>query len=313
MARDRLPELKKKSGQEEGGEEMESLNKIRKKKKAKKDVEMETRDTLEAFLDRIGVVSQEIDQIIAKNTDEIRKLQGKVLSAVHRDEADEAHMEDLNEENKKTAKKVRNALRLDQDRLDVDRKRERKLTDTERSEMKMKQTQLNAQSKHFLNVWQAYNDDQVTHREKSKNLMVKQLRVMGTKMSDDDIENMLDEGRTDVFAQSILIDTQMAKQQLTELKGRHDEFIKLEASVREVRDMFMEIAELVQGQGEMIDNIALQVGRAEVDVEKGRGELNSAKQHRKKARRMKVCLCSTFTVVIVIVLIVLLSEFGAFG
>jgi t-SNARE complex subunit (syntaxin) len=57
---------------------------------------------------------------------------------------------------------------------------------------------------------------------------------------------------------SILDDTQMARQQLTELQDRHGEFMKLEASVREVRDMFMDLAALVQEQGEVIDNIAIQ-------------------------------------------------------
>ena len=36
------------------------------------------------------------------------------------------------------------------------------------------------------------------------------------------------------------------------LQSRHDEFIKLEKSITEVRDMFFEVAQLVQEQGEMV-------------------------------------------------------------
>ena len=36
------------------------------------------------------------------------------------------------------------------------------------------------------------------------------------------------------------------------LQNRHDEFIKLEKSITEVRDMFFEVAQLVQEQGEMV-------------------------------------------------------------
>ena len=39
-----------------------------------------------------------------------------------------------------------------------------------------------------------------------------------------------------------------AQQQLTELQDRHDEFIKLERSIKEVHDMFLEIANLVTQQ-----------------------------------------------------------------
>jgi t-SNARE complex subunit (syntaxin) len=39
-----------------------------------------------------------------------------------------------------------------------------------------------------------------------------------------------------------------AQQQLTELQDRHDEFLKLEKSIREVHDIFIEIANLVTQQ-----------------------------------------------------------------
>ena len=41
---------------------------------------------------------------------------------------------------------------------------------------------------------------------------------------------------------------QSAQKQLTELQDRHDEFIKLEKSIREVHEMFLEIANLVTTQ-----------------------------------------------------------------
>ena len=90
---------------------------------------------------------QDIDRV-SQNIEELRALQGKVLKAVVRDEAVDAKMDDLNEENKRLAKKIRNVLRADQDRMEAHKKRSpSKMSDTERSEMKMRQTQLNSQSK----------------------------------------------------------------------------------------------------------------------------------------------------------------------
>ena len=45
--------------------------------------------------------------------------------------------------------------------------------------------------------------------------------MAGTDLSDDQIETMIDEGKTEVFAKSILDQTQMARQQLTELQVRN--------------------------------------------------------------------------------------------
>ena len=39
-------------------------------------------------------------------------------------------------------------------------------------------------------------------------------------------------------------------------QNRHDEFIKLEKSITEVRDMFFEVAQLVQEQGEMVGELS---------------------------------------------------------
>ena len=57
-------------------------------------------------------------------------------------------MDDLNAENKRLAKKVRDVLRADQDRMETHKNRPpSNMTDTERAEWKMRQTQLSSQSK----------------------------------------------------------------------------------------------------------------------------------------------------------------------
>ncbi len=52
----------------------------------------------------------------------------------------------------------------------------------------------------FLAAWQQYNEDQVAYRKKCKELMIRRVKVTGTKLSDEDIERRIDEGNTDMFA-----------------------------------------------------------------------------------------------------------------
>ena len=59
-----------------------------------------------------------------------------------------------------------------------------------------------------------------------------------------------------------------------------------------------------------IDNIAVNVGRAEADVEAGKGHLDKAKQHQSKARKMKIILAIVLTIVILIVILVVLDSIG---
>jgi len=283
-------------------EEMEPLNKNKKQKGAKDD---DPEDTFERFLERFGDLTQDIDRV-SQNVEELRTLQGEVLRAVHRDEAVDAKIDNLNAENKRLAKKIRNVLRADQDRMEASRKQSN-MSENQRAEMKMRETQLKCQSRRFYDAWAQYNEDQVSYRRRRKDQMLKKIKVAGTSMSDDQIEQMIDEGKTEVFAKSILDQTQVARQQLTELQDRHDEFIKLEKSITEVRDMFVEVAQLVQDQGEMIDNIAVNVGRAEMDVEAGKGHLDKARTLRASARKKKIILGIVLAIVILIVILVVLD------
>lgn len=44
------------------------------------------------------------------------------------------------------------------------------------------------------------------------------------------------------------MDSQMTKQALNEIETRHNEIIKLETSIRELHDMFVDMAMLVESQ-----------------------------------------------------------------
>lgn len=46
----------------------------------------------------------------------------------------------------------------------------------------------------------------------------------------------------------IITDTQQAKQTLADIEARHNDIIKLESSIRELHDMFMDMAMLVESQ-----------------------------------------------------------------
>ena len=44
------------------------------------------------------------------------------------------------------------------------------------------------------------------------------------------------------------MDTQKAKQQLADIEARHKDIMKLETSIKELHDMFMDMAMLVESQ-----------------------------------------------------------------
>ena len=87
----------------------------------------------------------------------------------------------------------------------------------------------------------------------------------------------------------------------------------MEKQIEELRDMFVELAALVENQGEMIDRIETHVQKAEIDVEQGNTHLGKAKEYMEKARKKKLILAIIIAVILLILLLVILAEFGAFS
>uniref|UniRef100_A0A1I7XBF4 t-SNARE coiled-coil homology domain-containing protein n=1 Tax=Heterorhabditis bacteriophora TaxID=37862 RepID=A0A1I7XBF4_HETBA len=67
-------------------------------------------------------------------------------------------------------------------------------------------------------------------------------------LGDEDLEEMIESGNPGVFTQGIITDTQQAKQTLADIEARHNDIMKLESSIRELHDMFMDMAMLVESQ-----------------------------------------------------------------
>ena len=75
----------------------------------------------------------------------------------------------------------------------------------------------------------------------------------------------------------------------------------------------MDIQGLVAQQGDLIDNIFLNVERAGIDVEQGKEQLDKAKKLMERNRKMKIVACIVLAIVVLIILLVLLIEFNAFS
>ncbi|CAF4546028.1 unnamed protein product, partial [Rotaria magnacalcarata] len=96
---------------------------------------------------------------------------------------------------------------------------------------------------------------------------------------------MLESGNPAVFTQGIMVETAQAKQSLADIEARHGDIMKLEKSIRELHDMFIDMAALVQTQGEMIDRIEYNVVQSENFVKAANTDTKKAVKFQSAARR----------------------------
>lgn len=311
MVRNRLAELQEKSGvkapESTEEEEMKPLK--------KQDKKMST--SQEDFLNSLQSITSDIDTV-QKNVSRIETLQTRILHAVSQKdvEKEKDELNDLNDNTKRVANKIRESLKTQQDNNEKNKKKEiSELTSREQTDQRLRITQVASQTKRFSEVWSTYNESQLEFRKKSKATLIKAAKITGiTNLTDDKIEEMIDEGHTDgLFGGNLHATVQAEKDKLLALQSRHGEFMKLEKQIEEVAQLFKEIAVLVESQGEMVDNIYQNVLNAEVLVEKGTDNLEKAEKSQKSARKKKAICFSILFVVILIVFLVILAEFGAFS
>uniref|UniRef100_A0A8I5ZL11 Syntaxin 3 n=1 Tax=Rattus norvegicus TaxID=10116 RepID=A0A8I5ZL11_RAT len=187
-------------------------------------------------------------------------------------------LEQLTTEIKKRANNVRNKLKSMEKHIEEDEVRSS-------ADLRIRKSQHSVLSRKFVEVMTKYNEAQVDFRERSKGRIQRQLEITGKKTTDEELEEMLESGNPAIFTSGI-IDSQISKQALSEIEGRHKDIVRLESSIKELHDMFMDIAMLVENQGEMLDNIELNVMHTVDHVEKARDETKRAMKYQGQARKL---------------------------
>uniref|UniRef100_A0A336L9Q9 CSON005606 protein n=1 Tax=Culicoides sonorensis TaxID=179676 RepID=A0A336L9Q9_CULSO len=213
---------------------------------------------MDDFFNEVEEIREMIDKIQA-NVEEVKKKHSAILSAPQSDESENAGIEQ-NIEQEEQANKSNADLRI-------------------------RKTQHSTLSRKFVEVMTEYNRTQTDYRERCKGRIQRQLEITGRTTTNEELEEMLEQGNSAVFTQGIIMETQQAKQTLADIEARHADIIKLENSIRELHDMFMDMAMLVESQGEMIDRIEYHVEHAMDYVQTATQDTKKALKYQSKARR----------------------------
>ncbi|XP_014480611.1 PREDICTED: syntaxin isoform X1 [Dinoponera quadriceps] len=254
-------------------------------------------DFMTEFFAEVEDIREMIDRI-QTNVDDVKKKHSAILSAPTTDEKIKMELEDLMSDIKKTANKVRAKLKVIEQNIETEEH-----TNKSSADLRIRKTQHSTLSRKFVEVMTEYNRTQTDYRERCKGRIQRQLEITGKVTTNEELEEMLEQGNPAVFTQGIIMETQQAKQTLADIEARHNDIIKLENSIRELHDMFMDMAMLVESQGEMIDRIEYHVEHAVDYVQTATQDTKKALKYQSKARRKMIFI----TVCVVISVVVLIS------
>ncbi|XP_017760357.1 PREDICTED: syntaxin-1A isoform X1 [Eufriesea mexicana] len=237
-------------------------------------------DFMTEFFAEVEEIREMIDRI-QTNVEDVKKKHSAILSAPQTDEKVKMELEDLMSDIKKTANKVRAKLKVIEQNIEQEEH-----TNKSSADLRIRKTQHSTLSRKFVEVMTEYNRTQTDYRERCKGRIQRQLEITGRTTTNEELEEMLEQGNPAVFTQGIIMETQQAKQTLADIEARHADIIKLENSIRELHDMFMDMAMLVESQGEMIDRIEYHVEHAVDYVQTATQDTKKALKYQSKARRV---------------------------
>ncbi|KAJ4800107.1 syntaxin [Rhynchospora pubera] len=129
--------------------------------------------------------------------------------------------------------------------------------------------------------------------------------VTGEKPDEATVDALIESGEGERFLQRAIQEQGRGRviDVIFEIQERHNAVTQIERSLLELQQVFMDMAVLVTTQGEQLDDIESQVGKARSFVERGREQLQVARNHQKNTRKWT---CFAIILLLVIILVIVL-------
>ncbi|KAF1374579.1 hypothetical protein PFLUV_G00230560 [Perca fluviatilis] len=156
---------------------------------------------------------------------------------------------------------------------------------------RMVRSQCNSLNNAFHNAISEYNEAEMAQRENCKTRIQRQAEIMGKEVSREQIDEMIETGKWNVFSDNLLLEGKTARSALNEIENRHKELLELEGRIRDIHELFFQMAQLVEEQGCMLDNIEANVGATQDYVVKATVQIKKAVKYKKNNPCKKLFCC----------------------
>ncbi|XP_043115838.1 syntaxin-1A isoform X1 [Puntigrus tetrazona] len=255
---------------------------------------------MDEFFEQVEETQGFIDSL-AEKVEEVKINHSAILASPNPDEKTKADLEELMTDIKKLAIKERSQLKNIQQTIEQEEALNR--PNRPSAHLRIRKTQYSTLSRKFVEVMTEYNATQSDYRERCKGRIQRQLEITGRNTTNEELETMLESNNPSIFTSGMIMECTISEQAMNEIETRHNEIIKLENSIRELHDMFVDMAILVESQGELINNIEKNVCSAQEYVEKAKEETKAAIKVQKTSRTKLILIGGCVSVCLLILII----------
>ncbi|XP_060209541.1 syntaxin-124-like [Lycium barbarum] len=128
--------------------------------------------------------------------------------------------------------------------------------------------------------------------------------VTGEKANDELIENLISSGESESFLHKAIQEQGRGQimDTISEIQERHDAVKEIEKNLIELHQIFLDMAALVEAQGQQLNDIESHVAHASSFVRRGTEQLTEAREIQKSSRK-----CTCIAIFLIILLVILLT------
>jgi syntaxin 1B/2/3 len=167
----------------------------------------------------------------------------------------------------------------------------------------------------FVDLMAEYQEVQTRYKSKYRERVERQYRIVKPTVTQDEIDAALDgdpSNQPEIFTQTILQGPghAQARNALADIQDKHRDILKLEASIAELHQLFLDMSVLVETQGELLDQIEYTVAQSVDYTGRAVEELRSAAKYQKRARQKCCCVIVTLLIVAGILLATIIPNFS---
>ncbi|KAF4103713.1 syntaxin-1A isoform X1 [Onychostoma macrolepis] len=255
---------------------------------------------MEEFFEQVDEIRGFTDSL-AEKVEEVKINHSAILASPNPDETTKVDLEELMTDIKKLANKVRSKLKNIQQTIEQEEALNQSKNPS--ADLRIRKTQHSTLSRKFVEVMMEYNATQSDYRERCKGRIQRQLEITGRNTTNEELETMLESNNPLIFTSGIIMECNISEQAMNEIETRHNEIIKLENSIRELHDMFMDMAMLVESQGDMIDRIEYNVDHTVDYIKDALLNTKTAVKYQSKTQRKLILIGGCVSVCLLILII----------
>jgi t-SNARE complex subunit (syntaxin) len=163
-------------------------------------------------------------------------------------------------------------------------------------DMKIRENLLNTLTRKFVEVMKGYQATQAKYKTEIMKKAKRQVQIVKPDATPEEVDAVVRSGGADKLIQASILKgeaSESVRNMCENVNQRYNEILAIEKSVAEMHQMFLDMALLVEQQGELLDSIEFQVTQTIEFIDEGNLQMEQAIQYKKNIWKWR-CYCFFF-------------------